>query len=89
MQSVKSRDESSTSEFLLKFINEGNHDRSSHNFLSYFDSRMIKRCQQVMPRESGLLISSRVSKRPWLFTHHVGGEKLSCQMKGRCMVSDN
>lgn len=53
-----------------------------------FVIRMIRRCHRPMLRVFGRPTSSRVSKRPWLFTHHVGGEKLSCQMKGRCMVSE-
>ena len=55
----------------------------------FFTFRMIKKCRHVMPRVFGPPISNRASKRPWLFTRHVGGEKLSCQMKGRCMVSVN
>ena len=56
-------------------------------FFCFFMYRMIRRCHPLMPRVSGLLTSSRVSKRPQPFTRHVEGEKLSCQMKGRCMVS--
>ena len=49
--------------------------------------RMIKKSPPPMPKTFGLPTLTRVSKRPKLFIRHVGGEKLSCQMKGRCMVS--
>ena len=49
--------------------------------------RMIRKSPQLMPKACGLLILTRVFQKPKLFTHHVGGEKLYCQMKGKCMVS--
>merc|ERR1719266_913596 len=58
---------------------------SKSRSLTPLNLTMIRRCHPLMPRVSGLLTSSRVSKRPWPFTRHVEGEKLSCQMKGRCM----
>ena len=57
--------------------------------LNLFDIyyRMIRKFPQLMPKESGLLTLTRVFQKPKLFTHRVGGEKLYCQMKGKCMVS--
>ena len=49
--------------------------------------RMIRKFPQLMPKESGLPTLTRVFQKPKLFTHRVGGEKLYCQMKGKCMVS--
>ena len=57
--------------------------------LNLFDIyyRMIRKFPQLMPKESGLPTLTRVFQKPKLFTHRVGGEKLYCQMKGKCMVS--
>ena len=53
----------------------------------FSSSRMIRRCQALMPKVSGPLTSSKVSKRLLQFTPPVGVAKLSCQTREKCMVS--
>ena len=59
------------------------------SYVEHFDIyyRMIRKSPQLMLKDSGLPTLIRVFKKRKLFTHRVGGEKLYCQMKERCMVS--